>query len=485
MNKPDFEKLIEYVQSKDLDITLRAIPYRGGKATILYIAQLTDRSALALEVVRPLVSQCAEGRTRLTAQGTMDEIIFADSCKVESDPARALDFVLSGMVVVVFSTDDHYLVINMKKVEKRSVPTPNLSYTIRGPLDCFNENLDSNLSLIRYRVKDENLRIRYCEVGVRTKERVAVLYIEDIANDAVVREVLERIERIHVDGIGESGELQTLLLNGSRKLFPQMGLIERSDMAYNTLMEGKVLVLVDGSELALVAPKTFAEYFYSCDDRYDNKFFGLFTRLLRYVAIATALTASSVYVAISSFHTEVLPSDYAISLAELQANVPFNAMVAALILEFIMELLREALLRVPKQIGPAIGIVGAIVIGQAAIAAGFFSPVLLTIAAVSLLASFAIPDYTLVSPFRVLKFALIMFTGSLGFFGFTAFLTAVAIQLVSHNSFGVPFLAPWAPFDRIDAAKSLIDQSDTARERPGYLRVKDRIRLGRRSKGGE
>ncbi len=134
----------------------------------------------------------------------------------------------------------------------------------------------------------------------------------------------------------------------------------------------------------------FSEYFFSCDDRFDNKFFGLFNRIIRYVAIVVALTASSLFVEITSLHTEVLPSDYAISLAQMRANVPFNALVGALLLESIMELLREALIRVPKQIGPAIGIVGAIVIGQSAIAAGFFSPVLLTIAAVSLLSSFAI-----------------------------------------------------------------------------------------------
>jgi spore germination protein KA/spore germination protein len=150
------------------------------------------------------------------------------------------------------------------------------------------------------------------------------------------------------------------------------------------------MVLVDGSGLGIYAPKVFSEFFYSCDDRYDNKYFGMFARLLRYAALAIGLTASSVYVAVTSFHTEVLPSDYVIALAQMRVNVPFSALVGALILEFIMELLREALTRVPKQIGPAIGIVGAIVIGQAAIAAGFFSPFLLTIAAVSLLASFAI-----------------------------------------------------------------------------------------------
>lgn len=477
MRTGEFEKWIDSLKVLDLDITNRSIPFKGGTVEILYVAQLTDRASMSENVVKPLVIECASGRTRLNAQGTLDGIIYADSVRIESDKTRVLEFVLGGMTVLLFSTDDEFLVVNLKKVEKRSVPTPELTYTVRGAQDCFNENLDANLSLIRYRVKDPNLRIKFTEVGVRSKARVAVIYIEDIANKAVVDEICKRIHDIEVDGIGESGELQSLMLNDNKKLLPQMGLIERSDMAFNILLKGKVMVLVDGSGIALYAPKVFSEYFFSCDDRDDNKFFGLFNRLIRYVAINIALTGSSLFVAITSFHTEVLPSDYAIALAQLRANVPFNAMVGALLLEFIMELLREALIRVPKQIGPAIGIVGAIVIGQASIAAGFFSPVLLTIAAVSLLGSFAIPDYTLISPFRVLKFLLIIITGALGFFGFTVFITAVVIELVSLNSFGTPYMAPLAPFNRRDFAETMINESDTEVERPGYLNPQDKVRM--------
>ena len=185
-------------------------------------------------------------------------------------------------------------------------------------------------------------------------------------------------------------------------------------------------------------------------DRYDNKFFGIFARLLRYAALLISLTASSIFVALTSFHTDILPIKYAISISEMRATVPVGALIGALSLEFIMELLREALLRVPKQIGPAIGIVGAIVIGSAAISAGIFSPILLIIVSTSLLASFAIPDYSLVNPFRILKFILLLFTGTLGFFGFTTFMTFILAELVSLNSFGVPYFAPLAPFNLRD-----------------------------------
>jgi spore germination protein KA/spore germination protein len=476
MRTSEFEKWMDSIKALDLDITRRSVPFKGGSVEILYVAQLTDRAALSENLVKPLVIACASGAARLNAQEALDGVIYADSVRIETDKTRVLEFVLGGMTVALFSTDESFLVVNFKKVEKRSVSTPQLAYSVRGGQDCFTENLDANLSLVRYRIKDPKMRIKFTEVGVRTKARVAIIYIDDVANPAVVEEICRRIHAVEVDGIGESGELQSLLLNDNKKFFPQMGLIERSDLAYHSLLEGKVLVLVDGSGIALSAPKVFSEYFYACDDRYDNKFYGMFNRFIRYVAIVIALTASSLFVAVTSFHTEVLPSDYAISLAQMRANVPFNAMVGALLLESLMELLREALIRVPRQIGPAIGIVGAIVIGQASIAAGFFSPVLLTIAAVSLLCSFAIPDYTLISPFRILKFLLILLTGSLGFFGFTAFLTLIGIELVSMNSFGTPFMAPWAPFNQRDFTETLLNQSDTQKERPGYLHPLDKIR---------
>ncbi len=476
MEKFYFKKEIAALKERNLDITERIIPFAGGQVKLFYILQLTDRPSLSENVLKPLIQYCSGSENNLSAKKILDSIIFADDCKLDSDKKKIEEYVLLGMVVILLSNDKQYVVINLKTVAHRDVPTPQLTYTVRGPQDCFTENLDTNLSLIRYRITDKNIQIKKYELGKRTKTEVAVIYIEDIVNKTVVQEIQERIKTIDVDGIGESGELQSFLLNNKMEFFPNIGLVERSDMAFHSLLEGKVLVLVDGSGVALLAPKTFPEFFHSCDDRYDNKFFGFFARCIRYLAILIAFTSSSLFVAITSFHTDVLPSKYAIALAEMRISVPFSAFIGALILETIVELLREALLRVPKQIGPAIGIVGAIVIGQAAVSAGIFSPLLLIIVSTSLLASFAIPDYTLVNPFRILKFILLIFTASMGFFGFTLFLTFVLIELVSLDSFGVPYMAPWAPFKAYDFKRTLIYNTRTTSKRPNYLNDKDKKR---------
>jgi spore germination protein KA len=487
VDKFDFEKTIKMLKQKSLDYSQRTISFstgklRGERIELFYIAQLTDRAALSETVLKPLIKRCSAAKDPISAQAAADGIIYADDCRVESDTGKIEEYILSGMVIVLFSTDKQYIVANLKKVAHRQVPTPKLTYSIRGPQDSFTENLDVNLSLLRYRIKDKNIRIKKYEVGLRSKARVAVIYIEDIANDTVVREIQKRIESIDVDGIGESGELQAFLLNSKLQLFPQIGLVERSDMAFRTLLKGKVLVMVDGSAIALIAPKTFSEFFYAGDDRYDNKYFGFFARTLRYIAVFFSLSASSLYVALVSYHTDVMPVKYAIALAEMRSNVPFSAFVGALIIEFVMELLRESLIRVPEQIGSAVGIVGTIVIGQAAISAGIFSPLLLILMSLSLLASFAIPDYSLMNPFRILKFLLLIFTGTLGFFGFTIFLTFILAELVSLNSFGTPYMAPLAPFNFCDFTRSVISDLPTNPKRPNYLRTKNKIRMNIKSK---
>lgn len=467
----DFKKIMEELNKKNLNLSERSIPFHQGFVKIYFIKQLTDRSALTLNVVKPLILYCSSGNKTINAQTALNSIIFADECSLQSDFSRIKDFLLSGLTIILFSKDKNYISVDFNKIEQRQISQPIMTYSLRGAQDCFTENLETNISLVRYRIKDENLRIKFFEVGRRTKTRVAMIYINDIANERVVDDIQNKIERIDVDGIGESGELQALLCN-KKQLFPQMGLIERSDMAFHSLLEGKVILLVEGSGIALLAPKIFPEFFYSCDDRYDNKYSGMFARFIRYAALFIAFTSSSFLVAITSFHTDVLPGSYAISLAEMDLKVPFSTFVAMLLLEFIVELLKEALFRVPKPIGPAIGIVGAIIIGQAAIAAGIFSPLTLIIISISMLSSFAIPDYTIVTPFRLLKFALLLSTGFLGFYGFTLFILILSAELVSLESFGVPYMAPIAPFNLKDFKSIFINNITVTSRKPNYLKTR-------------
>ena len=332
---PKIETILDDIEAKGFALSRRSLDCGAGSIEILYIQQLTDRVSLMDFVIRPLslyLGQAPRTIHGFKAETIARNVLYADDYKLQSGAEEAQAFILDGKVVILLSEDDKYIVVNLKKVEHRPVSDPMIEYTLRGPRDCFVENLDANLSLIRYRNKDAKLRICQYKVGKRTKTSVAVFYIEDIANSKVVSLMKQRIQAIDVDGIGDSGELEVFLQNSNLNLFPQMGLVERSDMAQHLLNEGKVLVLVDGSGLALSAPKCFPEYFLSCDDRYDNMYFGMFMRILRYAAFFIALYATSFYVGMSEFHIDALPSRYVISLAEMRANVPFPPIIGGLML---------------------------------------------------------------------------------------------------------------------------------------------------------
>lgn len=477
-HKDATRKTVENLTQNNSDYTVRSIQCGGETITLLYIKQLTDRTALSNFIIRPIVDYCSAEKKPLKAEEALDTVLYVDDCSLQEDENRIENFVLDGMVVLLFSNDKSYLVANLKKVEHRPISTPALSYTMRAPRDSFVENLDVNLCLMRYRLKDRNLRVEYMETGVRTRLRIAVLYIHDIANDTAVQEIKKRVGAIDTDGVLASGELQSFLLNNRWTIFPQAMVVERSDMAAECLLEGKVLLMMDGSSLPLATPIAFVEYLYASDDRYEDKFFGMFMRLIRFAAFFISFSASSYWVALIAFHSDILPASFIISLAQARSKVPFNAVLGVLVLEFIVELIREALLRVPTKIGTAIAIVGALIIGQAAITAGVFSPLLLILVSVEFLASFAIPNQIAANPFRWIKFALLLVTGMFGFYGYILGLTVVVVEMVSTNNLGVPYVAPFGPLNLYDLARTFLFNRTVSKSRQHYMRDKDNRRSG-------
>lgn len=472
-----YDELIEKIELSSLDITKRELKNGNEKIIFLFIEQLTDKLMLINDVIRPITLYIAEKKgPSLKAHEVSDSVMFSYDFTLDDNQDKIIEYILQGRTIVVFSNDKQYIILNIKKVEKRGIESPELTFTLRGPRDSFNENLDVNLSLVRYRIKDPNLSINKLEVGRRTKTRIAILHIGDIANDSIVLDITNRIKKIDVDGIIDSGEIQNLITNKRTSLFPEMGVVERSDMAAGALLEGKVIVLVEGSALALLAPKVFSEFFESNEDVYDNKFIAILAKNIRILSSFLSMTITAVYIAVLSFHIDALPANFIIIINNYQQGVPFTIFMGALLAEIVAEMLREALLRVPKQIGPAIGIVGAIVIGQAAIAAKIFSPLMLMVTSISLLSSFTVPDYTVMNPIRLFKIFLIVLSASFGLVGLTVGMSVILINIVSTSSFGIPYFAPFAPFNWYDFKTTFLYGKDISPHRPNFLKTKDKTR---------
>jgi spore germination protein KA len=467
---------VEYLKSSNEDISVKQIPYFGGCIWMLYIRQIIDKTALTEYIIKPIMQCVSSGKKTLKAQQVMDNVIFTDDMKLESDLSKVEQLILEGNCILLFSSDKYYISANIRKVAQRNVTEPEMRYSYRGPRDAFVEEIDVNLSLIRKRLKDRQLKIDKTEVGKRSKTKVAVLYMGDITSPEAVREIKKRIDGIDTDLIIETGELQTFLLNNQHSLFPIMGVLEKPDQAIEKLLEGKVVVMVDGACTVLCAPKTFAEFFYSEDDHYEDQFFGLFMRIIRYIGIFVSSSVTSIYIAVGTYNPSVLPANYIVTFAQMRSRAPFPTFVAVLLMEFAVELIREALLRVPKKMGTAVAIVGAIIIGQAAISSGAFSPLLLIILSIGFLATFALPDYTIAHAFRILKFLLILLTTFYGFYGLSLGVLLVLTNLVSINSFGIPYMAPISPFNRYDFARFFMFRRKTSPLRQQYMRNIDNTR---------
>lgn len=458
--------IIETLSKSELGITIRKLNLCRCDYYILYIAEISDRISISNYIIKPLLSY--KDSASLDISYIAESIVTIDNLFIDNDINNINNYILKGNSIVLSTKDTNYIVANTYKVAKRSLSEPELQTALKGPKDSFTENFESNISLIRYRLKDSRLNIYKTVVGERTKTSVAVIYLKDVADPNLVNSAIERINNIKIDGVMESGYLQKFLQE-KFSLFPQTGIAERSDTACASLLNGKVCIIVEGGNLPIVIPQTFWDFMDTGDDHYKLNYFSVFLKFIRMFSLTLSLTLSSFYVAVVSYHPDILPTEYILTLAKSRGTVPINAFLEAFLMEIVAEILKEASLRLPKQIGPAIGIVGTIVIGQASVAAGLVSPLMVIIVALSTMTSFILPDYTIMSSFRVLKFFILLFTGTLGLFGLIVGSTFIVINLISTMSFSTPYTSPMIPMDSKGIKNFFLSDIRKYVERPSYI----------------
>lgn len=469
-----FLNKIDDLKQKSLDISIRTLSLNNVEIYILYIQQLTDRDKLSNDIIKPILLSKAYGN--ISVDKLAKSVIYIDKVDIDNDENKIIDYILKGNSIIILSNDSKYVIADTIQIEKRNITSPEVESTLKGAKDSFNENINSNLSLIRYRIKDPNLRIDRFNIGKRSKTDVAVVYIKDVVNPKIVKDVKRKLDNINIDGVFESGYIHKFILNNAFDLFPQCGIVERSDTACASIIDGKICIVVEGINLALILPKTFMQFLDSSDDHYDNIYIAIFSKTLRILSILISLTLSSLYVTVVAFQPDILPPQYILTIAAARATVPFNALLEALIMEFVAEVLREASIRLPQQIGPAISIVGAIVIGQAAVAAGLVSSLIVIIVSLSIMTSFASGDYSMINPIRVLKYVMILLAGVFGIFGFTIGLILITINLCSIETFGVSYVAPLSPFNLRDIINFFLSDITLSKKRPKFLQTRDKTR---------
>nr|WP_240689471.1 spore germination protein [Ammoniphilus sp. YIM 78166] len=463
------------------------------KAAILYTDGLSNKNAIHDFIMETLM---------LNVQGTdlvqkmssashplallKESILAVGDIQDVFDFETLLDWLLSGRTIFLLDGYAQGFSIGMSGWEDRGVTEPSTQTVIRGPKEGFSESLRTNTALIRRKIKDPHLWLESRKIGRVTKTDVAIMYIKGIANDKVIEEVRIRLERIDIDGILESGNIEELIQDETYTPFPTVFNSERPDVIAAGLLEGRIAILIDGTPFVLLVPALFTQFYQSAEDYYQRADIGTLLRLLRFLCFFLALIAPSLYVAIVTFHQEMIPTPLLISLAAQREGVPFPAFVEALIMEITFEILREAGVRMPRAVGQAVSIVGALVIGQAAVEAGFIAPAMVIVVSITAIASFVVPSFNMSISIRILRFGLMGLAASFGLFGITVGLIALVLHLSSLRSFGVPYMSPFAPLIVADQKDSiirvpqwamftrprLISQKNVVREREGRERRK-------------
>lgn len=356
--------------------------------------------------------------------------------------------ILSGDTALFIGGYDEILIIGSKSPPTRGIDQAESETVVRGPRDAFVESVRSNTALIRKRVRDPKLKLKNRQVGERSKTDVSIMYIEDIANPNLVKEVIRRIENIKIDAILESSYIEQLIEDNHYSPFPQLENTERPDTAAAALYQGRVVIVVDNTPFCLIAPATLMTFLKSSEDHYQRWPIISLSRLVRYLAVLISLVAPALYIALISYHPGLLPTKLVLYIGASRINVPFPAFIEAFMMELTIELLREAGSRMSGPIGTTISIVGGLVIGQAAVEAGVVSPLMVIVVAVTAIASFMIPNFGFASAFRILRFFIMALASVLGLYGIMLGLIVVATHLVRLTSFGVPYMSPFTTLGR-------------------------------------
>ncbi|RRJ63946.1 spore germination protein [Paenibacillus oralis] len=437
------------------DVMFRSFRVGGELAAqLVYIPDMSDRLEIDNNVLKPLmVMTDAEPRdlssikNRVLPVGSIEEIADAHEC------VRQL---IKGYPLLLLEDSDRALLLKIAKWDKRSVEEPQTEPSLRGPREGFTESISTNLSLLRRKVQSVKLKLKSFRFGRNTETEVYLAYLEGIAKPALIREVENRLKRIDMDSLLETGYIEELTEDDPYSPFPQQQFTERVDIAAAGLLEGRIVIMVDGTPDVLIVPVTLVTLLQAADDYYNRSLYSSLLRVLRYCTLIISLTLPAVYVALLTFHQEMVPSKLLMSIASSREEIPFPTIVEVLMMQLAFEVLREAGLRLPRQIGSAVTIVGALVVGEAAVSAGLVSAPIVIIIAFTGIAGFTAPHYSLEFSVRLLRLLLILAGGTLGILGVMYGLIAIAIHLCTLRSYGVPYLSPIAPFVASDIKDAVI-----------------------------
>lgn len=446
-------KHLKTIFEKCSDIVFREFVFAQNehiRLALIYTDGLADKVQVSDQIMRALaleVPMAVFGRVITRAQALefiKERGLCIHQIKETNKVKEVVHAILSGDTVLLVDGHDTAVINGSRGWETRAITDPEAEPTIRGSRESFVESIRINTSLLRRKIKNPNLKIESFQIGRLSTTDVAIAYIEGVADKGIVEEVKTRLERIKIDAILETGYIEELIEDEPWSPFPTINHTEKPDRVAAMLLEGRVAIFVDGTPFVLTVPSLLVEYLQASEDYYERFIFTSAVRVIRYLAAFASLILPSLYIAIVSYHHELLPTALLLSVAAQRERVPYPAFFEVFSMEIVFEVLREAGIRLPRPIGQAVSIVGALVLGDSAVRAGFVAEATIIVVAFTGISSFTF-HYSASISFRLLRFFLMILSGTLGLFGLTAGISVICIHLCCLRSFGVPYLSPVVP----------------------------------------
>jgi len=486
-NVKTVKKALEYSP----DLVIRTIKLENVKSEIvvMYLDGLADSRNIEKNVIQPILKKFYKKKPDeknydgnviekpISIEELKNSILSVSELKETATVNECIAGILAGDTVLFIDNVNKALVINSPGWPTRMPEEPTTEASVIGPRDGFVETLRDNIVMVRRRIKDHNLSIIKLKLGRRTSTDVAIAYIKGIANRDIVKEVVSRVEKIDVDEIIEAGTIMQFIEDNFLSPFPQMQYTERPDRVVAALIEGRIAILVDNTPFVLIAPASLPMFLQTPEDYYERWIYTSLIRFLRYLVIMIALFLPGIYVALISYHQGLIPTKLAIFIAATREGVPVPSLIEAILMEVTLEILREAGIRLPKTVGQAVGIVGGLVVGEAAVRAGLVSAVYVVIVALTGIASFSMAQYPFGIPLRILRFVIILAAGVLGLYGVMLSFIILTVHLVKLKSFGVNYLSPYIPYRPADWKDFLFRAPVMGmKKRPEMLKTEDKNR---------
>lgn len=445
------------------------------EAFFLFIDEIIDHDILQRDFIIPISNMSLK---QLSNKTNIHNIPCSD-LTILYDINEVLDNIMIGNSVFLCEQLPFSVACTLTDIEKRSIQEPVTEKNVRGAHEGFVESLNTNLSILRRKIKNNKLKFKTVTLGVQTKQKVVIAYIEGIANMDIVNGVFDKISKIEIDGISNIGYIEQSISAHPNSVFPQFLSTERPDKTTAALLEGCIVILGDGTPRVLIAPVNFIAFFQAMDDYSTLWIHGSFSRLIRIIAFIIAILLPSVYISIISFHYYAVPLDLLVPLAESRARVPFPPIVEALILEFTIEMVREASIRLPTYVGTTISVVAGLIIGQAAVEAGIVSNLLIIIVAATAIASYVIPSQDMSLGIRILRFAYMISASIFGIIGIVVSVALTIAHVITIDSLGQPYFEPFSPLDKNSLKDSIVRfPLKFLKKRPRMTRTKNKIRGG-------